>query len=344
MLATRGVWAKTLAILAIPLVALGTVLALGAKDRIERAEAASDTLDGIYPFATVAAMEGALHEEGSLAIALAVGLIEADEFATATAATDAARVELIDELTYHEPDSELGRTLGAIEAGMGSIEETRGQLLAGTFEGQASAPYRALLVATGEASRASIAVLAPVTIGAPPLAALDAARSASGEAVFEGTASIFEASGTAAVTSALSDLDAAHAVLGRTGSVDLVSAVDTALASPDATLAAEGTAMLAAGEVPDLLAWADAAPAWVLAYGDPESAEIEASIAIMETDAKRAEDAALEFVLVGAAAWLGIAILSLLVTRSALSDRSTVGDRRSAAAVVAATEVSSLSS
>jgi len=342
MLASRSVWIRTLAILTVPFVALAFFVGLGAKDRIDRAEAAADDLDGIFPFATVAGLEGSLHEEGSLAIALAVGLIEADEFGTATAATDAARVELIDELTYHEPDSAIGRTLGELETGMATIADAREQLLAGTFEGQASDPYRAMLESTGEASRITAAVLFSPMVGAVALANLDAARSASGDAVFESTASIFEASGTEAVADALMRLDAADLMLQQTASPDLAEAVTTALASSDATLAADGASMIAEGEVPDLFAWADATPAWVLAYGDPEGAEIETTISIMELRAERAEHAALEFVIVAAAAWVGLLLLSVLVVRSILGGRVVTDDKRTATVPAPAPTVDAL--
>ena len=182
MLATRGVWTKTLVILAIPFLVVALLVAFGAKQRIDRAEAASDDLDGIFPFATVAAMEGSLHEEGALAIGLAAGLIDTDEFSVASAATDAARVELLDELTYHEPESPIGRALASIETGMATIETTRAELLAGSLEGPVSEPYRALLAATTAAKVPAQAVLDPSSIGAAPLTHLDAARSASGEA------------------------------------------------------------------------------------------------------------------------------------------------------------------
>lgn len=335
MLATRGAWTTTLAILAIPFLALAFLVAMGARDRIDRAEAASDALDGIFPFATVAAIEGALHEEGSLAIAYAAGLIDRDELGAATAATDAARTELLDELGYHDPDSAIGLALAEIERGMAAIDDTRAQLVAGTLDGPASAPYRSVLGATAEATRATLPSLSPPTLGAVPLAHLDAARRAAGEAVFESTASIFEGRDTAAVAEALVRLAAADLLLRQTAPPALAAEVATALASPDATLGAEGTAMIAGGELPDLFAWADATVPWVLAYGDPEGAELEAGVSIMGARAERAEQAALEFVIVAAAAWTGLFALTALLVHSVLTPRAPSGDRRAAVAVMA---------
>ena len=157
MFASRGPWFKGFATLTIPFLALAFFIALGALDRVDKEEAASDDLDGVYPFATVAAIEGSLHEEGALGIALAAGLVEADEFTTATAATDEARVDLVDEITYHEPDSPIGSALIAIDAAMASIEQTRADLVAGTFEGAASEPYRDLFGLTRAAPEAILA-------------------------------------------------------------------------------------------------------------------------------------------------------------------------------------------
>ncbi len=328
MLATRGVWIKAIATLTIPFLALAALLALGAGDRIDKAQAASDDLDGIFPFATVASIEASLHEEGALAIALAAELIEQDEFTTATAATDEARVELVDELTYHEPDSPIGSTLGEIETGMATIEEVRSRLLAGTFDGTASEPYRELLGSTKAATLATMPVLVSPSTGAAPLADLDAARSASGEAVFEATATIFEASGTEPVTDALARLAAADLMLQQTAAPDVVTSIQEALSSPEATVGAEGTAAIANGELPDLFAWADATVPWVLAYGDPEIAAIEASTGTMGLRAERAEDAALEYIIVSVSTWIGLFIVSLLVTRSILNAQVVADERR----------------
>ena len=316
MFAARGAWFKAIATLTIPFLALAFILALAANDRVEAAHAASDDLDGIYPFATVAAIEGSLHEEGALAIALAAGLIEIDEFATATEATDEARVELVDEITYHEPDSPIGSALIEIDAAMADIEQARSGLDSGTFEGAASEPYRELFALTGAATRATTSVLTAPDLGAPVLANLDAARSASGEAVFVSTASIFEQSGTDPVSDALARLAAADLMLHETGPSEMVATIDEALASPEATLAAEGTELIANGEIPDLLAWADATVPWVLAYGDTEIAAIEAISGSMSTRAERAESAAVEFVIIAVASWIALFILSLLVAHS----------------------------
>ncbi len=330
MLATRGAWTTTLAILTIPFLALAFFVVLGTSDRIDRAEAAADALDGIFPFATVASIEGALHEEGSLAIAFGAGLIDVDELGVATAATDAARAELIDELTYHETDSPLGAALGEIERQMVAIDETRSRLLAGTFEGPVSVPYRSVLDATRDASRATLPLLSSPTVGAVPLAHLDAARRAAGEAVFESTASIFESRGTEAVADALARLEAADLLLQQTATPALAAEVAGALAAPDAALGAEGTAMIAAGEIPDLFAWADAAVPWVLAYGDPEAVELEASVSVMSATAERAEAAALEYVMVAAAAWVGLFALSALVVHAAVRSRAATADHETA--------------
>jgi hypothetical protein len=333
MFTTRGAWFKAIATLTIPFLALAFFIALGANDRVREAQAASDDLDGIYPFASVAAIEGSLHEEGALAIALAVGLIEIDEFTTATAATDEARAELVDEITYHEPDSPLGGALIEIETAMASIEQTRSELAAGTFEGAASEPYRELLGLTRAATVATMPVLTAPALGAAPLANLDAARSASGEAVFESTASIFEESGTEPVSDALARLAAADLMLHETGPAEVVETIDEALATPEATLAAEGTELIANGEIPDLLAWADASVPWVLAYGDAETAAIEASSGSMSLRAERAEDAAIEFIIVAVAAWIALFIVSLLVARSIFDGQIEAGDLLNAAPV-----------
>lgn len=316
MLATRGPWLKALATLTVPFLGLAFFIAVAANDRVEAAHAASDDLDGIYPFATVAAIEGSLHEEGALAVALAAGLIEVDEFVTATEATDEARVDLVDEITYHDPDSPIGRALIEIDTAMASIEQTRSDLDSGTFDGAASEAYRELFALTRAANRATMPVLAAPELGAPVLANLDAARSASGEAVFESTASIFEQSGTEPVSEALARLAAADLMLHEIGPSEMVATVDEALASPAATLAAEGTELIASGEVPDLLAWADATVPWVLAYGDTEIAAIEAISRSMSTRAERAESAAVEFVIIAVASWIALFILSLLVAHS----------------------------
>ena len=333
MFAARSAWFKAITTLTIPFLGLAFFIALGANDRVEAAQAASDDLDGIFPFASVAAIEGSLHEEGALAIALAAGLIEIDEFTTATAATDDARGELVDEITYHEPDSPIGRALIEIETAMALIEQTRSDLAAGTFEGSASEPYRELFGLTRAATLATMPVLTAPVLGAPPLANLDAARSASGEAVFESTASIFEASGTDPVSDALARLAAADLMLHQTGPSEVVATIDEALASPEATLAAEGTASIANGEAVDLLAWADASVPWVLAYGDAEIAAIEASSGSMGLRAERAEDAALEFIVVAVASWIALFIVSLLVARSIFNGQIEDDDSPTAASV-----------
>lgn len=316
MFSSRGPWFKAFATLTIPFLALAFFIALGALDRVDRAEAASDDLDGIYPFASVAAIEGSLHEEGALGIALAAGLVEVDEFTTATEATDEARVDLVDEITYHEPDSPIGSALIQIDAAMTGIEQTRADLFAGTFDGTASEPYRDLLELTRAATLATMPVLTAPLVGAPALANLDAARSAAGEAVFESTASIFEASGTEPVSAALARLAAADLMLHETGQPEMIAGIDEALASPEAILAAEGTESIANGEAVDLLAWADASVPWVLAYGETEIAAIEAVSGSMNLRAERAEDAAIRFIIIGVAAWVALFIVSLLVARS----------------------------
>lgn len=333
MLAARGPWLKAIATLTIPFLALAFFLALGALDRVDKAHAASDDLDGIYPFASVAAIEGSLHEEGALGIALAAGLIETDEFTTATATTDEARVDLVDEITYHDPDSPIGSALIEIDTAMATIEQTRSDLAAGTFEGAASEPYRDLLALTRAATLVTMPVLTASGVGAAPLANLDAARSASGEAVFESTASIFEASGTDRVSSALARLTAADLMLHETAPREMLATIDEALATPEATLAAEGTESIANGEPVDLVAWADATVPWVLAYGDAEIAAIEATSGTMNLRAERAEDAAIRFVIIAVATWIALFIVSLLVARSIFSAQIEVDDAPSEAPV-----------
>ena len=321
MFASRGPWFKAFATLTIPFLALAFFIALGALDRVDKAEAASGDLDGIYPFATVAAIEGSLHEEGALGIALAAGLVEVDEFTTATEATDEARVDLADEITYHEPGSPIGSALIEIDVAMTGLEQTRADLIGGTFEGTASEPYRDLFGLTRAATLATMPVLTAPLVGAPALADLDAARSAAGEAVFESTAAIFEASGTDPVSGALARLAAADAMLHETGQPEMVARIDEALASPEAILAAEGTASIANGEAVDLLAWADASVPWVLAYGDAEITAIETVSGSMNLRAQRAEDAAIRFIIVGIASWIALFIVSLLVARSIVGGR-----------------------
>ncbi len=220
---------------------------------------------------------------------------------------------------------------------MEDVDGTRDRLVAGTFEGPESDPYRAVLVATAEATRATLPVLSPPTLGAVSLAHLDAARRAAGEAVFEATASIFEGRGTDAVTDALVRLDAADLLLQQTAPPQLVAEVARSRAPPDAVLAVSGTALIADGDLPDLMAWADAAVPWVLAYGDPEAAEIETSVSVMTARAERVEQAARQFVVVAAAAWVGLLALSALVGHAVLAPRTTSGDRRAAVAAASAT-------
>lgn len=333
MFATRSAWLKAIVVLTIPFLALAFFITLAAYDRMEAARAASDDLDGIFPFASVAAIEGSLHEEGALAIALAAGLIETQEFTSATAVTDQARVDLVDEITYHESDSPFGSALIDIENAMASIEQTRSDLEAGTFEGSASEPYRRLFELTRAATLATMPVLTAPDFGAPPLANLDAARSASGEAVFESTATVFEQSGPEPVSEALARLAAADLMLHETGPAEVIATIDEALASPDATLAAEGTALIATGEVPDLLAWADATVPWVLAYGDAEIAAIGATTESMSLRAERAENAAVEFIIIAVAVWIALFIVSLLVARAIVNGRNEGEDPRSPAPV-----------
>lgn len=151
--------------------------------------------------------------------------------------------------------------------------------------------------------------------------------------MFESTASIFEQTGTQPVSDALARLAAADLMLHQTGPAEVVAAIDEALASPEAALAAEGTELIANGEVPDLLAWADASVPWVLAYGDPEIAAIEAISGSMALRAEQAESAAIEFVIIAVAAWIGLFIVSLLVARSILNGRIDADDVRGAAPV-----------
>ncbi|MFA9564787.1 MAG: hypothetical protein ACERLM_08795, partial [Acidimicrobiales bacterium] len=82
-----------------------------------------------------------------------------------------------------------------------------------------------------------------------------------------------------------------------------------------------------------LLAWADASVPWVLAYGDAEIAAIEASSGSMGLRAERAEDAALEFIVVAVASWIALFIVSLLVARSIFNGQIEDDDSPTAASV-----------
>jgi hypothetical protein len=292
--ATIGIFAG----LAVLLVG-AAVVAVGALSRVDIAEAAASDLDGMYSLGAVAEMEGALHEEGALAIAWNLGVLADDEVTESLALTDAAVAGVIEEFTFYETSDPIGARLEELVAGLAGLEALRASISDGTFEGSAADEYRELLALTDAALVPINERLVAPNSGEAGLLALDLARQASGEAVFESTAVLLDGASDVALAAALTTLDEADAALAA-ASPAVAARVNTALALPDAMLGAAGANSVISGESFDLFAWADSAVAWVLAYGDVEGAEIESGLATMENRAESAKDDVISYAITGA--------------------------------------------
>lgn len=310
-----------LAGLAVLLVA-ATVVGVGTMSRVDTAETAASDMDGMFSLGAVAEMEGALHEEGAVAIAYGLGVVTDEEFAESTAFSDDAVAGIVEELSFYELDDPIGASLDALLTGVEGLGELRTAINEGTLDGTVSDAYRELLQLT-EAALVPIndRLIAPNS-GEAALLALDKARQASGEAVFESTAVLLDGASEVALTEALATLAQADTALAA-ASPSIAETTNAALAQPEALLGAEGAAAVLSGDSFDLFAWADSAVAWVLAYGDVEAAEIESGLATMEARAESAKDDVIRYAITGAIIATVLALFSGLVIADVFRRRST---------------------
>jgi hypothetical protein len=313
---TRPTWPKVLAFALVPLVTLGGLFAYTLDARVTDAKDAESDLDGLFSLSAVAAMEGALHEEGALAVPYTIGFVDNEEFDGLVAATDSARIDLQEEITYYEAGDPLGAALNSIEASLDGLDEHRAAIAAGDVDGSVVGPYRVSIDATTAAMVAIRERLVVPGMSPTALLAIDEARRASSDAVMAATGAALGQGEPATVGDALNRVDAAEAEFFETASSVRDDELDAALATDDAEAARAGVVAVATGEPFDLLAWGDVAAEWPLAYVGIETDAVETGLAVLETRATDAEAAAKTYALVGGIASLLAVMLTAAVTRS----------------------------
>ncbi len=312
----RRSWPEVIAFALVPLVALGGLFAYTLDARVADAKDAESDLDGLFSLSAVATMEGALHEEGALAVPYAIGFVDAEEFDGLVAATDSALVELQEEITYYEAGDPLGVALDSIEASLDGLDEHRAAIAAGEVDGSVVGPYRVSIDATTAAMAAIRERLVVPGMSPTALLAIDDARRASSDAVMAATGAALGQGEPSTVGEALNRVDAAEAAFLETASSVRDEELDAALATGDAEAARAGVVAVATGEPFDLLAWGDVAAEWPLAYVDIETDAIETGLAVLENRATDAEAAAKTYALVGGIASLLAVMLTIAVARS----------------------------
>lgn len=284
------------------------IVGFGTLSRVDVAETAASDMDGLFSLGAVAEMEGALHEEGAVAIAYGLGVVTDDEFAESTDYTNDAIEGIVEELSFYELDDPIGASLASLLAGVEGLDQLRSDMAEDTLTSSIADEYRALLQLTAAALLPINDRLIAPNSGEATLLALDKARQASGEAVFETTAVLLDGAPDTALAAALTALAEADDALAA-ASPTVAEETNVLLARSDAMLGAQGAASALAGESFDLFAWADAAVAWVLAYGDIEADQIEAGLDTMELRAESAEDAVYRYAITGSIIAVVLALL-----------------------------------
>jgi hypothetical protein len=306
------------------LVALGGLFAYTLDSRVGDAKDAESDLDGLFSLSAVAAMEGALHEEGALAVPYAIGFVDAEEFDGLVAATDSARVDLQEEITYYEAGDPLGVALNSIEASLDGLDEHRSAIAAGEVDGSVVGPYRVSIDATTAAMAAIRERLVVPGMRPTALLAIDEARRASSDAVMAATGAALGQGEPETVGQALTRVAAAEEAFLEAATAARGAELDAAMATADAEAARAGVVAVATGEPFDLLAWGDVAAEWPLAYVDIETDAVETGLAILETRATDAEAAAKTYAIVGGIASLLAVLFTVAVARTFAIERRTV--------------------
>ncbi len=324
---TRRSWPKVIALSLLPLLALGGVFAYTLDARVADAKNAESDLDGLFSLSAVAAMEGSLHEEGALAVPYAIGFVDAEEFDGLVAATDSARVDLQEEITYYEAGDPLGVALNSIDASLDGLDEHRAAIAAGDVAGSVVGPYRASIDATTAAIEEIRDRLVVPGMSPQALLAIDEARRASSDAVMAATGAALGQGEPETIGEALSRVAAAEAAFLEAASSARSDELDVALATADAEAARAGVVAVATGEPFDLLAWGDVAAEWPLAYVDIETDAVESGLAILETRATDAEAAAKAYAIVGGIASLLAVLFSVPVARTFAIERRELDSR-----------------
>lgn len=299
MSASRRSWSRVLLISFVAAAVLGTLFGVTAADRVSTAYGAEDDLDGIYSLAAVSTVEGAVHTEANLALAVAAGLAPAEELAVAIEETNVAREALQEEITFYEADEPIGAALIAIDASLDGLATHRSELTEGTLEGSIVAPYLPVLELTAAAIEPIDAVLVAPAPGPATVLTLAEARRAASDAVLGAAAVVVEGADPAAAAAALTRAEQATASLTQ-ADAPLAPTVTDALAADDVATSRAGVEALATGDLPaDLFAWGDVADAWPVALGEIEAGVVESGLATLETRATDAESTAKRYLITG---------------------------------------------